>query len=116
MLFCGLDMPTRTKLTNRKTDLANHVVKPKSDPLDSATIVLDSKKLESLAKSLPKIKKIKKEKVEVAGSVTTTSCSGIKKESLEELVNPDDFLLDTENAEAQVNSVICGSFVYLFVE
>ena len=97
-----LDMPTRTKLSNRKTDLANHEVKPKSDPLDSVNIVLDNKKLDSLAKSLPKIKKIKKEKVEVASSVTKTSCSGIKKESLEELINPDVFLLNPDNTEDQV--------------
>ena len=98
-------MPTRTKLSNRKADLANHAVKPKSDPLDSANIVLDNKKLNSLAKSLPKIKKLKKEKVEVASSVTNTSCSGIKKESLEELFNPDDFLLNPDSTENQVNKL-----------
>ena len=110
-----LDMPTRTKLSNRKTDLANHEVKPKSDPLDSANIVLDNKKLNSLAKSLPKIKKIKQEKVELASSVTKTSCSGIKKESLEECFNPDDFLLDPESTENQVKFVVqLVGWEYLF--
>ena len=97
-------MPTKTKHSNRKVDLANHEVVKKSDPLDTATIVLDNKKLVSLAKALPKIRKIKKEKVEVEQSVTTISCPGEKAPSLEEIpINPDEFLhLDEQTAEAQV--------------
>ena len=100
-------MPTKTKLSNRKTDLANHAVSSKSDPLDTAKIVIDKKKLDSLAQALPKIKKIKKEKVELVESVTTTSTPGIKTSSLEELsVNPNEFLnLEEANAEIQVVSV-----------
>ena len=94
---------TKTKHSNRKVDLAAEGAK-KTDPLDTATIVLDNKKLNTLAKSLPKIRKIKKEKVEVAHSVTTTSCPGEKTQSLEEItINPDEFLhLDEATAEAQV--------------
>ena len=97
-------MPTKTKLSNRKTDLANHVVVDKSDPLDTAKIVLDTKKLDTLAKALPKIKKIKKEKVELVQSVTTTSVPGTKTPSLGDApVDPTVFLnLEEDNAEMQV--------------
>ena len=99
-------MPTKTKLSNRKTDLANHDSSKNSDPLDTASIVLDTQKLGVLAKALPKIRKIKKEKVEVAHSVTTTSGPGVKTQSLEELtINPDDFLQLDENAENQVLNI-----------
>ena len=99
-------MPTKTKLSNRKTDLANHDSVVKTDPLDTATIVLDAKKMETLTKSLPRIKKIKKEKVEVESSVTTTSAQGIKTKSLDEMeIDPNDFLnLDEGDSETQVRS------------
>lgn len=99
-------MPSKTKLSHRKVDLANHQSATKSEPLDTANIVIDKKKLEDLSKALPKIRKIKKEKVEkveVASSVTTTSVPGEKAPSLEELtINPDEFLHLDENAENQV--------------
>lgn len=100
--YIVLDMP-KTKLSNRKVDLANHEVPKTSEPLDTANIVIDTKKLNNLTKALPKIKKIKKEKVEVVHSVTTTSTPGVKTQSLEELkVDPNDFLQLDENAEIQV--------------
>ena len=107
-------MPTKTKLSNRKVDLANHEPSTKAEPLDTANIVIDTEKLSHLAKALPKIKKIKKEKVELSHSVTTTSTPGVKTQSLEELeINPDDFLCLDENAENQVNNSVLLAYFLL---
>ena len=108
----------KTKHSNRKVDLANHEPSTTSEPLDTANIVIDTEKLENLAKALPKIKKIKKEKVEVSHSVTTTSTPGVKTQSLEELdINPDDFLRLDENAETQViNGVLLAYFSKIILD
>ena len=98
-------------MSNRKTDLANKLVKKEaksktaSDPLDTAAIILDTDKVEALTKSLPKIRKIKKEAVEIESSVTTVSTSGTKAPSLDNPpVDPNIFLnLDEDNADAQVS-------------
>ena len=83
----------KTKHSNRKVDLANQVMKKDVDPVDTAEIILDSKKIENLTKALPKIKKIKKESVEVESSVTTTSSEGTRVKTLDSSpVNPDEFL------------------------
>ena len=110
----------KTKHSNRKVDLANSVKKTASEPLDSAAIILDSEKVENLTKALkpiPKLKKIKKEKVWVEKSVNVTDTIDVPKEerakSLEELddtstklgnkIDPDQFLtLDEDETEKQV--------------
>ena len=109
----------KTKHSNRKVDLANTAKKTTSDPLDTAAIILDSEKVENLTKALkpiPKLKKIKKEKVWVEKSVNVTDSVNVTKEdrakSLEELdntptslakIDPEQFLtLDENETENQV--------------
>ena len=96
-------MPTKTKLSNRKIDLANQTMKKSVEPVDTAEIILDSKKVENLTKALPKIKKIKKERVEVQSSVTTTSTEGVRVKPLDQIkLDPDQFF-NQENTENQVH-------------
>ena len=96
-------MPTKTKLSNRKIDLANQTTKNVTDPVDTAEIILDAKKVENLTKALPKIRKIKKERVEVESSVTKTSVEGVRVKQLDQLkVDPDQFFNDP--VESQVMS------------
>ena len=96
----------RNKMSNRKVDLANQTMKKDAEPLDNMAIVLDAKKVENLTKALPKIKKIKKEKVEVGKSVTTVSTDGTRTQSLDQpKIDPSSFLNQSENdTEKQVKS------------
>ena len=96
----------RNKMSNRKVDLANQTMKKETEPLDNMAIVLDSKKVENLTKALPKIKKIKKEKVEVEKSVTTVSTDGTRTQSLDgqPQIDPNAFLTHGEgDPETEVN-------------
>ena len=98
----------RNKMSNRKVDLANQTMKKETESLDNVEIILDSKKVENLTKALPKIKKIKKEKVEVEKSVTTVSVDGTRTQSMDQpKFDPNSFLNNSDNdTEKEVNCKI----------